>query len=147
LRDANSTYVSEHRCLKVVFDTNIFISAFLFPGSEADKAYRLAIRGSVELFSSPAIITEVAGKLRAKFGWNEEHTLAAVRSIGRVATVVKPSMRLSALRDEPDNRILECAIESAVELIVTGDRHLLKLKTYEGIALIRLRDLLGTVQY
>ena len=146
MRDVNNTYFSEPRCLRAVFDTNIFISAFLFPGSEADKAYRLAIRGSVEIYSSPVIITEVAGKLRGKFGWDDDHTLVAVRSIGRVATVIKPSTRLSVLRDEPDNRILECAIESAVDLIVTGDRHLLKLKKYERIAVVRLRDLLSSVR-
>jgi len=99
----------------------------------------------VELYSSPAIITEVAGKLRGKFGWDASNTVTAVRGIGRVATVIKPSTRLSVLQDEPDNRILECAVESASNLIVTGDRHLLKLKTYEGIAMVRLRDFLRTV--
>lgn len=139
------TAIPVRRHLRAVYDTNIFISAFLLPGSEADKAYRLAIRGSVELYSSPAIITEVAGKLRCKFDWDSDNTLAAVRSIGRVATVVKPVKRLSVLKDEPDNRILECAIESAADLIVTGDRHLLDLKTHDGVAVVRLRDFFRTV--
>jgi len=128
--------------LRAVFDTNIFISAFLLPGGHGDEAYRLAIRGSVELYSSPAIITEVASTLRTKFIWDSENTLLAVRSIGRVATVIKPSRRLKVLSDDPDNRILECAVESDADLIVTGDRHLLGLKSYEGIAVLRLRNFL-----
>lgn len=130
--------------MRAVFDTNIYISALLLPGSQADGAYRLAIRGGVELYASPAIITEVAAKLRGKFDWDAEQTLAAVRSIGRVATVIKPAVRLSELADEPDNRILECAVESEADIIVTGDRHLLKLKKYKGIPVVRLRDFLGS---
>lgn len=132
--------------MRAVFDTNIYISAFVLQGSQAEKAYRLGIRGRVELYSSPAIITEVAGKLRSKFGWDAENTLVAVRSIGRVATVVKPVTRLSVLADEPDNRILECAIESGADLIVTGDRHLLKLKTFEGVPVVRLVDFLRAIE-
>lgn len=128
--------------MRAVFDTNIFISAFLLPGGHGDKAYRLAIWGSVELYSSPAIITEVASTLRTKFEWDSANTLLAVRSIGRVATVIKPVQRLKVLSDDPDKRILECAVESDADLIVTGDRHLLGLKSYEGLAVVRLRDFL-----
>lgn len=130
--------------MRVVFDTNIFISAFLLPGSQCDRAYRFAVHGSFQLYSSPAIITETAAKLRGKFGWDQENTLAAVRNIGRVATVVKPAKRPSVLEDEPDNRILECAIDAGADLIVTGDRHLLKLRSFEGIPIVRLRDFLGS---
>jgi predicted nucleic acid-binding protein len=42
----------------------------------------------------------------------------------------------------PDNRILECALAAGAEVIVTGDRHLLKLKKYQDIAIIRLADFL-----
>lgn len=131
--------------MRVVFDTNIYISALLFPGGQADQAYRLAIRDSFQLCSSPPIITEVASKLRTKFGWDQKNTLAAVRSIGRVATVVKAEKNLSVLKDEPDNRILECALAATADLIVTGDSHLLKLRVFEKIAIVRLTDLLRSL--
>jgi hypothetical protein len=41
-------------------------------------------------------------------------------------------------QDTPDNRILECPLAAGADLIVTGDRHLVKLKKYGGIAIIRL---------
>lgn len=130
--------------MRAVYDTNVFVSAFIFPGSHADRAYRLAIRGKVELYSSPAIITETAAVLRVKFGWDRENTVAAVRSIGRVVTVIKPEERLAVLADEPDNRILECAVASAADVVVTGDWHLLKLKVHEGVAILRLGDFLAS---
>lgn len=129
--------------MRVVFDSNIFISTFIFPGGQAEKAYLLAIRGAFELYSSPAIITEVATKLREKFGWDGQHATEAVRRMGRVATVVKPARRLSILADQPDNRILECALDARADLIVTGDRHLLKLRSFEKVAIVHLRDFLN----
>ena len=63
--------------------------------------------------------------------------------ISRTAEVLKPSLKLNVLKDLPDNRILECAAEAKVDVIVTGDRHLLKLKKFQGIAIVRLADFLG----
>jgi predicted nucleic acid-binding protein len=67
---------------------------------------------------------------------------AALRVIARAAGVAQPRRRVAVLEDGPDNRILECAIEAGADLIVTGDRHLLKLREFEGIAIVRLRDFL-----
>jgi predicted nucleic acid-binding protein len=47
---------------------------------------------------------------------------------------------LTVLDDDPDNRILECALDAHADLVVTGDRHLLKLKKFQGIPIIRLAD-------
>jgi predicted nucleic acid-binding protein len=44
----------------------------------------------------------------------------------------------SAVTDEPDNRILECAVAGNVDMFVTGDRHLLDLKEFEGIEIVKL---------
>jgi predicted nucleic acid-binding protein len=67
---------------------------------------------------------------------------AALKPIGRAATIVRPAGRIDVLVDEPDNRILECAVSAAADAIVTGDRHLLELKRFRGIAIVRLADFL-----
>lgn len=67
---------------------------------------------------------------------------ATLKLIGRAATIVKPSVRIMVLEDIPDNRILECGIEAAADLIVTGDRHLLRLKSFQNVAIIRVADFL-----
>lgn len=50
------------------------------------------------------------------------------------------------MRDEPDNRILECAVAAGAEVIVTGDNHLLKLKRFRNIAIMGPRDFLSRYQ-
>jgi putative PIN family toxin of toxin-antitoxin system len=127
---------------RVVFDTNIYISAFITPGGRGEAAFLRAVKGELELFTSVPILTELARKLRGKFRWDDEHVTAAIRHVAGAARVVKPTERLTVLADEPDNRILECAREANAELIVTGDRHLLTLGEYEGIGIITLAKFL-----
>lgn len=128
--------------MKVVFDTNIYISAFISPGGKAEDAYLLAVDGRVELYTSAAILTETARKLREKFLWADNKITAAIKQISKVATVLKPVNRLNILSDAPDNRILECAKKAVADLIVTGDKHLLDLKQYEGIGITRIAGFL-----
>ena len=53
------------------------------------------------------------------------------------ATMVFPRKRIYEVRDDPDdNKILECAVAGEVDIIVTQDNHLLKLKEFEGIAIL-----------
>ncbi|MBI5204577.1 MAG: putative toxin-antitoxin system toxin component, PIN family [Nitrospirae bacterium] len=128
--------------MKVVFDTNVYISAFISPGSKAEDAYLLAVDGQAELYTSVAILTETAKKLRGKFLWDDVRIAAALKHISKVATVLKPVNRLNILSDAPDNRILECAKEAGADLIVTGDKHLLGLKQYEGMGITRIAGFL-----
>ena len=128
--------------MKVVFDTNIFISAFVIPGSKAEEAYVRCLKGGFTLCSSVAILTETAQKLREKFGWQEDKITRLLKAISRVATVIKTQPHLNLLADAPDNRILECAIAAEAGFIVTGDRHLLSLKHFQNISILKLSDFL-----
>jgi len=128
--------------LKVVFDTNIFISAFVIPGSQAEAAYLHALRRYFTLYSSVAILTETAQKLREKFGWQEDKIISLLKAIAKVATVIKTKPHLHLLSDEPDNRVLECAEAVGADLIVTGDKHLLFLKHFQNSNIVRLSDFL-----
>jgi putative PIN family toxin of toxin-antitoxin system len=128
--------------LRIVFDTNVYISAFISPHSKAETALLLAVRGKIELFTSVSILTELARKLRDKFLWEEKNIVELLKYISRVATVMKPDIRMRLLNDEPDNRILECARVCNADLIVTGDKHLLLLKEFEGIGIARVADFL-----
>ena len=128
--------------MRVVFDTNIFISAFLIPRSKGEQAFLFAQQKRVSLYTSIAILTETAQKLRGKFDQAEGDIKAVLQLISRVSTVLNPSPSLSVLEDDPDNRILECALAAQADLIVTGDRHLLKLKKFQDIPVLRLADFL-----
>ena len=54
--------------------------------------------------------------------------------------LVRPDQRVRVFRDEPDNRILECAVFGKADLIVTGDKEMLRLKEYMGVKIASLRD-------
>ena len=128
--------------MKVVFDTNIFISAFVIPGGKAEEAYLNALKKKFHLYSSIAILTETAQKLREKFGWEEDKIARLLKTISNVATISKIKPHIHLLPDEPDNRILECALAAKADFIVTGDKHLLALKHFHDIKIIRLSDFL-----
>ena len=132
--------------MKVVFDTNVFVSAFIVPGSKGEEALLLAHRRKVDLYTSVPILTETTRILRTKFDQPERDVLAALKQISRAATIVRPARTVSVLEDVPDNRILECALSAQADLVVTGDHHLLALKEFEGIPLVRLADFLRMIQ-
>lgn len=131
--------------MRAVFDTNVFVSAFIFPGSHGEEVFLLAQRRKVELYTSLPILTETARVLREKFDQSEQDITAALKMIGRVATIVRPVRKVTILKDVPDNRILECGVTADVDLIVTGDSHLIKLKEFDGIPIVRLADFLRTI--
>jgi len=131
--------------MKVVFDTNVLVSAFMIHGSRGEDAFLLAHRRKVELYISVPILTETARILRTKFHQPEKDITAALKQMGRAATILRPARKVTVLDDVPDNRILECAVTAQADLIVTGDHHLLQLKEFEGIPIVRLADFLRTI--
>jgi putative PIN family toxin of toxin-antitoxin system len=56
--------------------------------------------------------------------------------------LVRPDQRVSVFRDEPDNRILECADFGKADVIVTGDKEMLRQKEFKGIKIVSLREYL-----
>lgn len=124
---------------RVVLDTNVLVSAYAFGGSPAALT-RAAITGEVELVTSPALLAELARILADKLGFDPGHVEAVVRQVVRVADIVRPGTRLSVVADEPDNRVLECAVEGAAGLIVSGDRHLLALGTHDVVRILSVAE-------
>jgi putative PIN family toxin of toxin-antitoxin system len=112
---------------RVVLDTNVYISALLFGGLPGD-VLDLAFLKSFALIVSPAMLDEREEKLREKFGVSGEDAKLVRRRLENVAEVVEPREVLSVISDDPDDdRVLECAVEGGADVIVSGDRHLLKL--------------------
>ena len=131
--------------VKVVFDTNIYISAFAIAGGRAEEAYLQAIQNKFILCSSAAILAETAQKLEEKFGWSEKKVVDLLKFISKTATIVKTKPHIKVLMDDPDNRILECVLKTKADYIVTGDKHLLSLKTFEEISVFSLSDFIRMI--
>ncbi len=123
--------------LKVVLDTNIYIAAFAHPKGRSAALWIAALEGRYRLIVSPAIIRELAEVLRADFGWDDDRVQKTVRLVAqRSDAVIVPRTVLNVASDPDDDRILECAVDGKVDLIVSNDHHLLDLKVYAGIAII-----------
>jgi len=135
--------------VKAVLDTNILISAFVFPGGAPEAVYRAALEGRLEIVTSPPLLAELGRVLGDKFGWEGAMAEAAVAQVARIARVVRPRSAVSVVEQDPaDDRILEAAAEGAADVIVSGDRHLLQLRRWREIRIVRaatLLDELGVV--
>jgi len=129
--------------MRVVFDTNILVSALVFPGGQGDAALRRIIAGRDLLVMSKAILDELLDVLSRKFARDAEELAHVAVFFSELAMVVTPRRRLRAVQDDPDNRILECALAGRAEVIVTGDKALLALKSFRNIPLVTLRAYLG----
>jgi len=133
--------------VRVVLDTNVLISAFLFPGGAPEAVYRLALEGRIELVTSLPLLAELGRVLSAKFGWEDGMVEEAVAQVARIALVVEPSQPVSVVKADPaDDRVLEAAAEGRVEAIVSGDRHLLRLGTWRGITVLDPGTFLATYE-
>ena len=128
--------------MKVVFDTNIFISAFVIPNSKAEQAIIKIIEGSDTLLLSKEIVGEILSVLSTKFHRDREAISHVALYLSELARIVKPTRKIRLFKDDPDNRILECAVSGKADVIVTGDKEILKLGEYEGIRIISLKEYL-----
>lgn len=128
--------------MRVVFDTNIFIFAFVIPGSQAEKAILKIIKSGDHLTISKEIIDEVLPVLSSKFSRDREALSQTAIYLSEVAELVRPTERIRIFKDEPDNRIIECALKGKADVVVTGDKEMLKIKQFRGIRIISLKEYL-----
>ncbi|HQT98357.1 MAG: putative toxin-antitoxin system toxin component, PIN family [Deltaproteobacteria bacterium 37-65-8] len=128
--------------MRIVFDSNVLLAALLFPGGRAAAAVENILDGVDDLVLSPPLIREVLSVLAKKFSRDREELSRVAVVLGEMGEMVNPSRRLSVFRDDPDNRILECAVEGHAEAIVTGDKAMLAVGEYGGIRLITLAEYL-----
>jgi putative PIN family toxin of toxin-antitoxin system len=130
--------------VRVVFDTNIYIGAFVFPGGQAQRALERCIDGVDRLFISKPIIEETLRILADKFAQDREQLARTALFLDALCERVEPDETLSVLADEPDNRVLECALAAGAGAIVTGDKAMLDLEGHGGVRILPLRTYLDS---
>lgn len=130
--------------MRVVFDTNVYVSAFVLPGSRGEEAVVRAIEGRDDLLVSQAILDELLGVLSRKFSRNPEELARIALLLDSLAEWVEPVDHLAVLSDDPDNRVLECALAGRADSIVTGDKRMLALGEWRGIEIVTLARYLDT---
>ena len=124
--------------MRVVFDTNIYISALILPGSSAHRAIQLIIDGHDQLLISKPILDEVLTTLARKFSRDAEALSRTALWLMELAELVYPEKRIHVFNDDPDNRVLECAIAGKAKAIVTGDKAMLAIEISHGVRILSL---------
>jgi len=133
--------------LRVVLDTNVFVSSVLSRKGGPSKVLDNWRAAKYLLITSPSIISEVRRvlqTLRIKKGYpiGQEEIEQLINLLEKDAVVIPAlsSMKGIIPQDPEDEKFLICAVDGGADFIVTGDRHLLTLKEHGGIPIIAVRD-------
>lgn len=123
--------------MRVVYDTNVLVSAALKPDSLPAVLVSLALAQRVHLCLSPSILAEYTAVLhRPKFGFDAHSINALLEDLTCMALLVRPAMRLDVAPDEADNRFLECALEAHAAFLVTGNLRHFPRTAFEDIQIL-----------
>lgn len=131
--------------VKVVLDTNILISAIGF-GGKPRTILNLVLDKKLRAISSPILLAEFEDVVTKQFPHLDSNLDNIKSQLKKHIKFVKPRLSIHILHDEPDNRVLEAAIEGSCEYIITGDNDLLNLKLFKNIHIVTPEDFLSDMQ-
>lgn len=134
--------------MRVVFDTNIYISALLFPNSTTSNIFKIAREKNSKLFISEFILFEIKSKLIEKFEIPESYADLILFEIRKSSHTIKPKVRMQIIKtDTKDNRILECALAAKADYLVTGDKkHILPLGKINECKIVSAKEFMGIIE-
>lgn len=122
---------------KIVCDTNTLVSGFLWKGNEFRLLCTILERKAA-LFCSPDLLSEFVRVISyEKLRPYVSDPAVLAEKLESMAIFVKPAGTLDIIKEDPsDNRVLECAKAANADFIVSGDEHLLKLRSFDGIPIV-----------
>ncbi|MGA2251488.1 putative toxin-antitoxin system toxin component, PIN family [Terracidiphilus sp.] len=128
--------------MTVVIDSGIWISALHFGGAPQAALDTVFTHDTIAICEQ--IVTEVRAILARKFSWTDDEVLSVLNdyTIDAIHADVTGSLH-GICRDPKDDMVLECAVKSGAQLILTGDLDLLSLKSYNGISILTVRQFLN----
>ena len=129
--------------MKLVLDTNVFISAFYWGGTPQKIIDRIA-EGADELYISNEILSEIASVMhRPKFKSAPEVIERYIRAIEKLGKKVFITGKTKGIcRDENDDDKLECGLLGHADYLITGDADLLILKNFQQIKIVTINEYL-----
>ena len=130
---------------KIVLDTNLIISALIFAG-KPQQVYNLVLEKQIIGITSPILLAELTEVLTKKFNFELIRVEQLEKIIKKHFKMVIPKQTVKILQDIDDNRVLEAAAEDKCNYIVTGDKDLLTLKTFQKTKILTPNDFLKIIQ-
>jgi len=125
--------------MRVVVDTNVFVSSFLSPGGAPRRIIDLWKTGEIILCLSSPIIEEyvlVIGRLGLESEPEMGEILRLFKKKANILFTAPPGDLKAVEADPADDKFIECAIHATAGFIISGDRHLLNVGSYEGVRIV-----------
>ena len=120
--------------IRAVLDTNVFVSAFLLTGRLNRLVPLILKKKFLWLFSQEILEEYLAVASRPLYGLSVEKVELLLYQVKEHAEWVNVRSRFTVVAEDPaDDQFIACAVDGRADWIVTGDRHLLGLKTFRGI--------------
>lgn len=142
-----------NRMLRVVLDTNVFISAsFRRLSPIPNQIYQALKTKQFILITSPSILEEIEEvsareKIMRLTGMPENERMQFIENLIEIGLVVPGNSDVQVIQDDPDdNKFLSAAIEGFADYIVSGDDDLLNLREYENIRIVSPNDFLTILE-
>lgn len=126
----------------VVFDTNIYISAFEFGGIPR-QVFLLAAQREFDLWTSKPLLDELFRVLCDRFEYSHDMATEVRKRLEWLCLLAEPGDRIEDCTDPDDNRVLECAVAARAQYLVTGDRALLRLTPFRGCRILSAAQFLA----
>lgn len=133
--------------IRAVLDTNVIVSAIIgrkySPSKEIFESFK---NSKLFLATSVEILEEIEEVLNREHvvkyhGYSLDRRSKIIIDLAKLSYVVPGTSVINVIKDDPDdNMILVCALEARANYIVSGDRHLLKLKKFEGVKIVTPRE-------
>ena len=129
--------------VKVVFDTNTWVSIFMKKilndeFSRAKQKLTVYISKDIILEISKVLLYPKIAKILRNTDTNAKEILRALKAN---SATIKPKVKLQIIEeDTEDNKILECALAAGADIIVSGDKHLLKLGKFRKTRILTARE-------
>jgi len=129
--------------MKITLDTNFLISATQWDNSVAFKLLRKILDTNIKIFTTKEILDEFSEVLQRDFKYNKEETTNILEEVLSFVNIIETQERIKIVKDDPDDdKIIECALASNSDYLITYDRHLLKIKEYKSIKIITPEEML-----
>lgn len=129
---------------RIVFDTNVLVSALMFPRSVPRQAFNLAYSTGKILASTATTLEleEVLSRKKFEKYFSMEERIQFVARFFADAEIIEIKEKITACRDRKDDKFLELAVNGKADYIITGDQDLLVLHPFQNIVIISVSDYL-----
>ena len=135
--------------MRITFDTNVLVSAFISKdGTCADILDLVSAFEEIRLVLSGEILSEFAEavrreEVRSRLRYSERDVIQFEEAVRGVAEIVEVRSSYSKIKEDPDDdAVLNAALDGKAQYLVSGDRHLTKLRRFRGVRIVKPRAFL-----